>query len=142
MRSSSNAFLAIFCLGVAGLLPSAEVQAQTIRGSSSIALKSGESVEVGEIFFTINCRSLLKSTPEVEILEGPPGVTASVKEGMVIPRSGNCANRVPGGMLVLTAKEIEDYSYTPLTLRFTYKTKDGERKFSHVFNLSLFPSQR
>ena len=77
MRTSSNAFLAIFCLGVAGLLPSAEARAQTITGSGSIALKSGESVEVGNVFYAINCRSLLKSTPEVEILEGPPGVTAS-----------------------------------------------------------------
>jgi len=40
---------------------------------------------------------------------------------------------------VLTAKDVEDPSYTPLTLRVTYKTKDGERKFSQVFNLSLLP---
>jgi hypothetical protein len=66
-------------------------------------------------------------------------VTATIKEGMVLPRVGNCAKRVPGGTLVLTAKDIEDPSYTPLTLRFIYKTKDGERKFSQVFNLSLLP---
>ena len=37
------------------------------------------------------------------------------------------------------AKDIEDPSYTNLTLRITYKTRDGDRKFSHVLNLSLIP---
>jgi hypothetical protein len=139
MRTGCNVFLVIFCLAIAGLLGRAQAHAQTIRGSATIALKSGESVEVGEVYYTINCRSLLKSAPEVEVLEGPPGVTATIKEGMVLPRAGNCAKRVLGGTLVLTAKDIEDPSYTPLTLRFIYKTKDGERKFSQVFNLSLIP---
>ena len=139
MRTGCNAIRMMFCLAIAGMLGSAGAHAQTIRGSASIALKSGESVEVGNVYYTINCRSLLKSPPEVEILEGPPGVTATVKEAMVLPRVGRCAHRVPGGTLVLTAKEVEDPSYTPLTLRFIYKTKDGERKFSQVFNLSLLP---
>jgi hypothetical protein len=139
MRTGCNVFLVIFCLAIASLLGRAQAHAQTIRGSATIALKSGESVEVGEVYYTVNCRSLLKSAPEVELLEGPPGVTATIKEGMVLPRVGNCAKRVPGGTLVLTAKDIEDPSYTPLTLRFIYKTKDGERKFSQVFNLSLLP---
>jgi len=137
MRTGCNVFLVIFCLAIANLLDGA--QAQTIRGSASIALKSGESVEVGEVYYAINCRSLLKSAPEVEVLDGPPGVIATIKEGMVLPRASNCAKRVPGGTLVLTAKDIEDPSYTPLTLRFIFKTKDGERKLSHVFNLSLIP---
>ena len=139
MRTGCNLFLVIFCLAIAGILGRAQAHAQTIWGSASVALKSGESVEVGNVYYAINCRSLLKSAPEVEVLEGPPGVTASIKEGMVLPRVGNCAKRVPGGTLVLTAKDIEDPSYTPLTLRFIFKTKDGERKLSHVFNLSLIP---
>lgn len=139
MRTGCNAFLLIFCFAIAGILGSAQAQAQTIRGSASIALKSGETVEVGNVYFTSHCRSLLKSPPEVEILEGPPGVTATIKEAMVLPRAGHCANRVPGGTLILTAKDIEDASYTPIMLRFIYKTKDGERKFSQVFDLSLLP---
>ncbi len=139
MRTGCNAFPLIFCLAIAGIVDGAGAQAQTITGSASIALKSGESVDVGEVFYVINCKSLLRSTPEVEILDGPPGVTATVKEKMVLPRGGHCANRVPGGLLVLTAREIEDASYTPITLRVIYRTKDGERKFSRVFNLSLLP---
>ena len=139
MRTGCNVFLVVFCLAIVGIVGRAQAHAQTIRGSASIALKSGESVEVGDLYYAINCRSLLKSAPEVEVLEGPPGVTATIKEAMVLPRASNCAKRVLGGTLVLTAKDIEDPSYTPLTLRFIFKTKDGERKLSHVFNLSLIP---
>jgi hypothetical protein len=40
---------------------------------------------------------------------------------------------------MITAKEIEDPSYTSLTVRITFKTKDGERKYSQVYNLQLLP---
>jgi len=40
---------------------------------------------------------------------------------------------------MITAKEIEDPSYTNLTVRITYKTKDGDRQTGHVYNVSLFP---
>jgi len=126
-------------LSVAAALGSPSAQAQTVTGSATLALRSGESTEVGNVYWVSNCRSLLRSTPEVEILEGPPGVTAAIKQDMVIPRNSKCANKVPGGTLVVTAKDIDDVSYSPLVVRITYKTKDGDRKFSHVFNLSLIP---
>jgi hypothetical protein len=139
MGTRLNAFLVICCLGIASVLFSAGAHAQTVTGSLSIALKSGESVEVGNVSYTINCRSLLNGTPEVEVLDGPPGVTVAIKEGMVLPRGGNCANRVPGGTLMISAKDIEDPSYSPITIRVTFKTKDGVRKLSQVYNLSLLP---
>jgi hypothetical protein len=139
MRNWSNAILVIYLLGVVGIFGSTGIHAQTIRGSATIALKSGETSEVGELYFQSNCKSLLKSTPEVEVLDGPPGVSVSVKEAMVIPRAAHCSNRVPGGLLLISAKDVEDPSYSPLTVRITYKTRDGDRKFSHVFNLSLLP---
>jgi hypothetical protein len=139
MRIRLNAFLVICCVGIAGVLSSTGAPAQTVTGSPSIALKSGESVEIGNVYYTINCRSLLVGTPEVEVFDGPPGVTATIKEGMVLPRSGNCANRVKGGTLMISAKEIEDPSYSALTVRVTFKTKDGVRKISQVYNVSLLP---
>jgi hypothetical protein len=102
-------------------------------------LKSGESVEVGPLYYIAGCRSILKGAPEVAILDGPPGVTAFVKEAKVIPRAQNCANPVQGGILVIAAKEIEDASDTRLTVRVTYRTRDGDRQLSLVYNLSLFP---
>jgi hypothetical protein len=129
---------AFLFIGV-GLLGSAGVQAQTVTGSASIALKNGESAEIGELYWVSNCRSILKGTPEAEVLDGPPGLSVAVKEAQVIPRVQKCANRVPGGMLVVTAKDVKDTSYSPVTIQVTYPTLDGKRKRSIVINVSLFP---
>ncbi len=137
MRIGARAVLAVVHLGIAGILGSAGVQAQTIQGS--LALKSGESTEVVGLYWVANCVSLLKSPPEVEILDGPRGVTASVKEANVLPRAQNCGKPVRGGMLVVAAKEIEDTSFTKLTVRVTFRTRDGDRQQTLVYNLSLFP---
>ena len=116
-------------------------QAQTIQFTvREIALKSGESSELGDIFFvSTSCKSLLKGTPEVEILDGPPGVTAAINPAKVIPRTLGCANPVPGGKLVITAKDIEEHSYTRMILRINYKTAIGDRQRSENINISLFP---
>jgi hypothetical protein len=39
----------------------------------------------------------------------------------------------------VTAKDVEDASFTRLTVRITYKTRDGDRQQTLVYNLSLFP---
>src|SRR5690242_12501465 len=98
----AGAYVALGCLGS----PAMAQGVRTIIGSASLALKNGESVEVGEVYYVQNCRSTLKSTPEVEILEGPPGVEATIKEAMVLPRVQKCGNKVAGGLLVLSAKNI------------------------------------
>jgi hypothetical protein len=141
MRNWSGTVLTtLMCLlGAAGISATHDAHGQTVRGSATIALKSGETSEVGPLYYVVNCKSLLKSTPEAEILEGPPAVSVAVKEAMVLPRAQNCANRIAGGILVISAKDVEDPSYTPITVRITYKTKDGDRKLSQVFNLSLIP---
>jgi hypothetical protein len=124
----------------AAIVAGMEAQAQrTIAGSPTVALKSGETIELGVVYLVTNCRSVLTSTPEAEVLAGPSQVTVSVKQEMVLPRAQQCASRVSGGKLMITAKEIEEPSYSNLTVRITYKTKDGERKYSQVFNLHLLP---
>ena len=138
MRTIFVGLIAGFVLATIGS-PAMAQGVRTIIGSESLALRNGESIEVGSIYYVTNCKSMLKGTPEVEILDGPPGVEAAIKEAMVLPRAQSCGNKVPGGMLVVSAKNVEDPSYSNLTLRITYKTKDGERKFSRVFNLSLLP---
>src|SRR5262249_5603414 len=113
--------------------------AQTLVGATSIALKSGETAELGQLYWVINCRSQLKATPTVEIVDGPPGVSVTVKDAMVVPRFQGCAKPVAGGKVTIAAREIDDYSYSRLTLRITYRTRDGDRQASAVYNLSLFP---
>ena len=104
-----------------------------------IALKSGESVELGPVYWIANCRSIMLGLPEVEILEGPAELALSIKEEMVLPRRQNCAAKVPGGTLVVTAKEIKEPGETKLTYRLKYKTKDGDRSRGNVYQVSLFP---
>ena len=100
MRFFPRSCLAILAL-VGAIWPGA-VCAQTVAGAPSLALKSGETLELGDLsLVTSNCSSLLKATPTVEILEGPPGVAVSVKDAMVVPRWQNCAKRVPGGKLMI-----------------------------------------
>jgi hypothetical protein len=41
--------------------------------------------------------------------------------------SNQCGNRVAGGILTVTAKDIEDPSYSKLTVRVTYRDRDGDR---------------
>jgi hypothetical protein len=123
----------------AGVVASSGAFGQYIRGQATIALRSGESAELTKLYYVENCRSMLKSTPEAEIIDAPPAVTVSVREDMVLPRAQGCAKPVKGGTLVISAKDIEDLSYTPVTIRVTYKTHDGDRKLSYVINLSLIP---
>src|SRR5262245_47867120 len=104
-----------------------------------IVLKGGESVEIKNVYYVSNCRSIMIGLPKVEVLEGPSQVTLSVKEGMVLPRRQNCANRIPGGTLMATAKEVSEPLQAKVTYRVKYKTKDGERQRGDSFLLSLFP---
>ena len=133
--------LAVLVLGVLVSLSSVQVRAQTIIGAPSLALKSGETAELANVYWALNCRSLLKSVPKAEILDGPPGVTINVQEAMVTPRWNACPKAVLGGKLLLSAKDVQDQSYSSITIRVTFRTKDGDRQFSQTYNLSLFPSE-
>jgi hypothetical protein len=135
MRSPLN-LAAVAAAGATLLLAAAPAQAQRVP---TIALKSGESADLGPIYWVAQCRSILKTKPEVEILDGPPGLTAEIKEAMVLPRRQGCPNKVSGGILTVSANDIEDHSMTRLTLRILYRTKDGDRQRSQVYRVSLHP---
>jgi hypothetical protein len=139
MRTRNKAALVL--LLAFPMLFGGSAQAQTIQFNvREIALKSGESAELGDVFYiSTNCKSLLKATPDVEIMDGPPGVTAAINAATVVPHGYGCANPVSGGKLVVTAKDIQDYSYTRMILRINYKTLDGDRQRSENINIALFP---
>ena len=124
------------------ILFSGGAQAQTIDFSvTNIGLKSGESTELNDIYFiNTNCKSLLTATPEVEILDGPPGVTATINPAKVVPRGYSCAKPVSGGKLVISAKDVQDYSFTRMVLRISFKTEVGDRQRTENINVALFPS--
>jgi hypothetical protein len=135
-------FRMIACVTMIGLgsIAASGAQAQSWQmNSQSYALKSGESVELMDLYWVTNCQSLLTSPPEVTVLDGPPGVTAVTTEAMVTPRFQQCSKPVKGAKLKLNADKVEDQSYSMMTLRIKYQTKDGERERSLTFNLALFP---
>ena len=105
-----------------------------------LAVKNGETVELGTAYYISNCKSIALGKPEVEVLDGPKEVALSIKEGMVVPRKYNCAKPVAaGGTVLLTARDVAEPLDSTLTYRVKYKTKDGDRQVSHVYKLSLFP---
>jgi hypothetical protein len=134
MRVQLSSCVFSLCLSSALFISCAGVHAQT-----RIALKSGESTELGLVYYLSNCASIMVGDPEVEVLEGPPELTLSFKPGMVIPRAQKCAKPVRGGTLIVTAKDIDEPKQATLTYRVKYKTKEGDRQRSGVYNVSLFP---
>jgi hypothetical protein len=104
-----------------------------------LALKNGESIEIGSAYWVSHCRSIMVGLPEVEILEGPEGASLAIKEEPVLPRRQGCAAKVPGGTLVLTAKDVTEPKEAKLTYRLKYKTKDGPRQTSNAYIIALYP---
>ena len=137
MRNWIATLLAGFCFMLVGGVGAG---AQTfLLDAPTIALKNGETTAFGKVYWVSNCRSLLLSTPEAEAIEPPPGITVTIQGAMVLPRRQSCPNKVAGGLLVVSANNIEDYSLSRLTVRIKYHTKDGERQRSEIINLSLHP---
>jgi hypothetical protein len=133
--------LGLFCFVC--VLANADAKAQTVYlNVHNLALKSGESAGLADVYYiSTDCKSLLKATPEVEILDGPPGVTAAIKEDKVVPRGFSCTKPVPGGKLIITANEVEEYGRARMVLRIKMKTSIGDRQYSKDVNISLIPRE-
>jgi hypothetical protein len=126
----------IGCFALVSLCEFSAAHGQDLR---RIALKSGESTELGPVYWIINCRSIMIGLPEVEILEGPPEISLSIKEGMVLPRRQGCSKTVSGGTIVATAGTVEKSTTGKLLYRVKYKTKDGDRQVAVAYYVDLFP---
>src|SRR3979490_886790 len=105
MRIRPRSFLANLGVGIATFVGAAGADAEDEL--PRISLKSGETIELRNVSFTRNCRSILKETPVIEVLEGPEEVTLTIKPATVVLRSENCSNPVEGGIVVATAKDVK-----------------------------------
>jgi hypothetical protein len=137
MRIHPSIFLTVLSVGVATFVGAAGTGAQ--EQALRISLKSGETVELRNVFFTRNCRSILKETPVIEVLEGPEELTLTIKPAMVIPRGDKCSTPVAGGAVMATAKDVKAPKESRLTYRVMYKTLDGDRQNARVYLVSLIP---
>ena len=107
---------------------------------NALSLKSGESADVGDVYWVANCKSLLKGDPTAEVMEGPPEVTVTIRKQNVTPRGKACSKPVPGGIIVVTApKEIKAKAEGKLTVRLKVPTVDGERQSNREYDVKLFP---
>ena len=129
---SATIFVAILVVFISAVGLEARAQSEP----NSIALKSGETVVLGPLWYVSKCRSIMIGLPEVEILDGPPEIKLNLK---VLPRRLNCPNTVPGAILSATASEVKEASQAKLTFRVKYKTRDGDRQVARIYNVSLFP---
>ena len=141
MRPRLKPILALTLFTLACLLGNGIANAQTIQASvRNIVLKNGETTEFGDLWLiSRDCKSLMMGTPEVEVMEGPPGVVVEVRPAKVVPRSVSCANPIAGGKLFIAAKSVEEYSRSTMVLRITYKTRSGDRQFAKHVSVTLFP---
>jgi len=104
-----------------------------------ISLKSGESATLRNYSFVTGCVSVMVGQPTLDVLEGPEELSFTLKEGPVIRRANGCSAPVPGGEVVVTAKEITQAKEARLTIRLNYMTKNGPRQSANVYLVSLFP---
>jgi len=138
MHIQVKSVLAIACVTLAASLAISGARAQ--QAPRHIALKSGESTELRKFYFVDgHCRSLMIGTPVLDVLEGPEEVTVTLKEDPVVPSKSKCTNRVPGGAVIATAKEVKAKKEAKLTIRLKFKTRIGERQSSSSYAVSLFP---
>lgn len=128
-------------ISAAGLLALAlaSTPAAAQADAQKVAVKSGESVEIENVYWTVNCQSTMVGLPEVEIVQGPPGVSLSISEKPVLPDRAKCPAKVPGGTLMLTATGVSAPIEAKVTYRVKYKTLDGDRQLANILMLSLQP---
>ena len=137
MRIQPSTLLTILGVGIATFVGTAGTRAQ--EEAPRISLKSGETVELRNVSFTRNCRSILKETPVIEVLEGPEELTLTIKPAMVVPSGDKCSNPVAGGTVVATAKDVKAPKESKLTYRVKYNTLDGDRQVARVYLVSIVP---
>jgi hypothetical protein len=132
-----KSFWALFMFGFAGLIGGCIL---ALAEDTTVALKSGETVELNNLFWVASCRSLLTGPMRVEILQGPPEITASIRQQNIVPHALNCAKPVDGGVLLLTAaKDVQTKIQAKVVLRVKFPTVDGEKQRSFDLDAIVMP---
>ena len=110
----------------------------TFAAADPAVLRSGQSVDLGVVFWIDGCTSTLVTLVGVDALEAPPGVELSLRKEDVLPTRPGCA-KVPGGVVVASAKTVTAPFTGIVKYRVRYRTLNGPRQSEHSVELSLQP---
>lgn len=134
--SECRRWSAALCLSFLTLLFAGGAQSQVAQ--NMLALKNGESQHLLPIYYVGNCKSILIGMPEIEVLEGTDELKLEIKKEMVLPMRQNCAEKVPGGRLFITAQNVTERKDVKLTFRLKFKTKEGDYQRAYSHTVALF----
>ena len=124
-------------LGIAAFGVVAPASAQ----NDTVAVRSGERADVRTVYWVdASCSSRLVRFRGIDVLQGVPGVTLSIREEKVFASRWHCPEKVPGGTVVLSASEVASKASGTLEFRVLYDTQDGPRQSYHKIDVVLYPS--
>lgn len=121
------------------LFVASELFLTSFVSAQEVALRSGESVDLGSVYWAEGCTSTLITLVGVDVLEGPPGVKLSLRKEDVQPRQQNCPTKIQGGVVVASVKDVPTPTAGVLKYRVRYKTTNGSRQSEHSVQMSLQP---
>ncbi|HEX2114967.1 MAG TPA: hypothetical protein VHM01_11235 [Alphaproteobacteria bacterium] len=119
---------------LAALLLTAPAAAQDV-----ISIRNGESVDLGAVYWQYRCESIFLRFYGIDLLEGPPGLSLSIRPGRVWAQRQNCPRPLDGGTVVLTAKDVKERFEGTIHYRVRYDTKDGDKQSTHSRKIVVFP---
>jgi hypothetical protein len=112
----------------------------TPAAAQEMSIRAGESVDLHPVYWVRNCQSQLRKIEGVDLLEGPPGVSLSIRsEEVMTSARHSCSSKVPGGIVVATVKDVPARVSGTLTYRVRYDTDEGQRQSTHTRSVTLYP---
>jgi hypothetical protein len=124
-------------LGSGLLLPLLAAATPASAQDGTLRAKSGEVIDLRPVFRQINCRGMLLATPEVEVLQGPPELTLSVRDEMVEVPDANCPKKIKGAMVVVTVGQLSHPVEGRLIFRVKYRGRYRNTQTGHAYDFSL-----
>lgn len=107
--------------------------------AQDVALKPGEKGDLFAVYWVANCKSILKRFAGADVLAGPPGVVAVLREEPVSARRQGCTEKVSGATLVLGAEADAPAYEGTVRVRVRYVTEDGDKQSVHPVKVLILP---
>jgi hypothetical protein len=114
--------------------------ALALPAAAQMHAKSGQSIDLGAVYWVESCVSRLDGFVGVEMTSGPPGVTLDLRKEPVVASRQGCTTPVPGANVVATMPVVTQATKTTVKYRVTYLLKTGAKTQSdHSRELWIVP---